>query len=327
MRTEEEKEICKIHNRNQDLFFNTLKKIRTALKVAVAKRNCPTNIIVLDDKEEPNEIAPENTKARDFLEHIINSYNTFKAEKGFLDCFADGQCLNDTAIHFYLSRVLQPLSDSTEQGICYLTHDICDFLSRNESIERIADLILKRYQLQYIQKFVLILNTPGHFITTIVSIGEFCDQPTIMCMDSLSRNTITDSSALRILDRIAMTFGMIYSRDLSWNFINPLQEKLQSNGVDCGVWSILFSETLLHNILKLEDLKSVNIPKERNRILKSCKELLKWGHYLKSYQEEGVIYVNPNPESTRIRGRPTDISSVCEVERMNLISTGEQLYD
>jgi len=195
-----------------------------------------------------------------------------------------------------VTRILQPKSDIADKGILFQSPDLYQNILRGDKVEELGDKIIRKYNVDLLNKFVHICNTPGHWITVIVSISN----KEIKCFDSLQ--PVLSKANTLVLLKFAELYSYIYGLgdDINWNLSSGVSgERLQNNGVDCGVWAMLFAEGALDDCWSEAKLRDCNINTERNRIREECTKLFSVMKYLESFVHEGSIYREPNPESER----------------------------
>jgi len=279
-----------------------IKSINKALgkKSALQMENNGGDIIEVDDSD-AEEMMEQSIK-RDFLylltlshEKLITEYETEIKSRLEKD-----RCLSDKAINLYLERILQPLSDSTNQNVAFIKTEFYETLKRSTSspVDDSAVRFMSRYEIENIRKFVLVCNAPGHWYTIIIEHNLTRNVPILTFLDSMSTAEPCDEDTSSIIQKLMTVFSFLFSVDLtSWEKVIPLYTQLQQDGVNCGVWALLFAESCLEEFKPLEHLKDVDIHAERQRIAREVERLLDWKTYHNSYRCEGDIYRCRNPES------------------------------
>lgn len=243
----------------------------------------------------------EKSIQRDFLYLLTLSHQKFVKEydNEVRSRLAEGQCLNDSVVNLYLERILQPIADTTYQNVAFVPSEFYGYLQGPpDHIDDRALNILNRYELSEVRKFVTVCNAPGHWYT--LTIEYHPTVPTITIMDSMSTSDPSDEDY--IIQKILNIFSTFYKVEPNkWEKVIPLKTVLQHDGVNCGIWALIFAESCLKEFKSIESLKDVNISVERQRITKEIEMLLDWKNYHYSYLCEGDIYRRRNPESERFQ--------------------------
>jgi len=258
-----------------------------------AKSTAKADVVIMDDDED-DELTCRVNKSRDYLAQLITDHANLSKET-FWSTVESGNWLADGIIDFFVQRILQPISDERDLRICFQPCDIYEDMKRGDPIEQTAGKILRRINVELVKMFVHPCNTPNHWITVIVDMSK----PGIYCYDSL-QSTLSEKNSI-VLKKFAQLYDHIFSRSISWTFQNPLTERLQDNGYDCGVWSILFAECAFDGNWSQEKLKAFDIEAERKRIKSESLALVNcFKAYHESFTHEGGMYAEPNPESARL---------------------------
>jgi len=256
---------------------------------AVAK---PLIDMMSDDSDD--EMCRSN-KERDFLAGLISDHASLSTES-YWQSLNSGAWISSSVIEFFVKRILQPKADDADKGILFQSPDIYENIKRGDKVNVMGDKIVRKYNVELINAYVHICNTPSHWITVTVSINS----REIQCFDSLQ--PILSLSNNVVLLKFAELYNYIYGfgEEMNWTLKSGLSgERLQNNGIDCGVWSMLFAEGALDDHWSENKLRDCDIEAERIRIRDECSRLFSINEYIKSFQHEGSIYKEPNPESER----------------------------
>jgi len=134
----------------------------------------------------------------------------------------------------------------------------------------------------------------------IIEYNEDMVGPSITLLDSMSIKS-ANLTTTHYIHRLIEVFGLLFGVNSGWwNPRTPVKQILQNDGVNCGIWALLFAESTLSGKLSIAELPKVNIEVERHRIAESLKSLLDYEIYHKSFTCEGYIHKFPNPESARL---------------------------
>jgi Ulp1 family protease len=214
------------------------------------------------------------------------------------ELLSNQRSLTGSIIDLYVERILQPKSDATFQHILFLPTTFFEVIKAysgpgdNRGVQ-----FFRRYEVPHVNKFAFICNCPGHYFTIIVeNSGE---NPIISIFDSMSTDEFESDEIIILLQRVLDTFSEVLGiNDKNvWKTEFPLKTVLQKDGVNCGIWAILFAETCLNGYSTIDNLSQVNIISERERIAKEIATLLNFPTYHESFTKEGAIYKHRNPES------------------------------
>lgn len=258
------------------------------------RRSSTTPVMeILDDDDSGDESSVIN-KPRDYLASLITEHQKLVTEISWstLDV---GECVKSSVINFFLTRILQPKADMADKGIVFHSADVYETIKRGDSVEEISERIIRHYNVKIVNSYVHVCNTPGHWITVIVN----TDANEICCFDSLQPTL--SSANNKILLKFSELYNHVYGEAIIWTLKSGLSgERLQNNGIDCGVWAMLFAECALDHCWNEAILKACDINSERTRIKGECTRLFSLNEYLESFTHEGRMYTEPNPESRRL---------------------------
>jgi len=281
-------------------YENLIRDINMALGKKSASQIEASDVILVDDSDADEKL--EESIRRDFLylltlshQKLIKEYDT--EVKNRLD---KDQWLSDKAINLYLERILQPLSDSTNQNVAFVKTEFYETLKRwpTSPTDDSAIKFLSAYEIVNVSKFVMVCNAPNHWYTIVVEYNWDRSAPILTFLDSLSTVEPCGEEVSSIIQKMMQVFSFLFDVELTlWEKRIPLKTRLQQDGVNCGVWALLFAESCLKGFKVIENLKDVNIHAERQRIAQEVEKLLEWNVYLSSYHYEGDIYKNRNPEA------------------------------
>ena len=244
-----------------------MKSVRSSLQSLMISKS-ESSIIIMDDSVE--EYAQSN-EPRDFLAQLIKDHeDLFDRLPTSLLRLNPGQWLNDEIIDIYLSRILQPISDFHQHKIVFLSTQVYELLKRDGSGNQSVDQHFNKYNIGMVETYVMICNTPGHWVTVIIKIDLETQNAHFSYYDSLV-NQINLNDNLVV--QISNLFTRIYECSFNWSY-DCLQQKMQDNCNDCGVWALLFAESTINSYRKPNELPFPNVTNERIRILSEIKELL-----------------------------------------------------
>ena len=282
-----------------------MKSVRGSLKSL--KAVTPTSILLDDQSEE--EFAQSNVQ-RDVLAQLIVNHQKLCIElPAFTETLKPDMCLNDGVIDLYLSRILQPIADIRQENILFLSTQIYELLKRGDSDYQSIEGYLNKYNMDCIKTFVMICNTPGHWVTVIIKIDPDTNtdlgtrNALFLYYDSMENSISHDNFTVNEIKKL---FMHIFDNSLIWNN-QCLNQKMQTtNGKDCGVWAIMYAESVLKGYRNANNIPFPDVTDERCRIRGELNKLYDLQYFLKSFSHEGIIYKEPNPES--VRGMPDIVS-------------------
>jgi len=325
MRTNAENELCKIHSENMNVFYRLQNSINKALKKAqsitvISEKEQQGEVIDVRDKNYDEEELAQNTIARDFLHTLHKSHHEYVLEfEHVMRCMEPQNWLNDKAINYYMERILQPISDKSGQGVLFIPTEYFELLKQESRAIDVAKKFQNRYNMEYIEKYVLICNLSGqHWFTVIIEYNTEMVGPSITLLDSMSIKSANETTT-HYINKVIEMFSLLFDVDPGrWNPKTPLNRILQNDGVNCGIWALLFAESTLADFLSIPELSKVVIENERKRIAEKLKSLLEYDTYHKSFTYEGPMYKFPNPESARFLPERTQLQkgfiiSCCDI--------------
>jgi len=299
------------HKRNLRSYLNLLRNINNALGKRASKKH--EDLIILDDDSEDElKEEPEYSDQRQFLWSLITSHRDLLKEYDEMirKTLEKDNCLSDRAINLYLERVLQPISDSRGQNILFVRTDFYDKVKRNDG--NMFDF-MNRYEIELVSKYVIICHAEFHWYTIVIEYDWDSGVPKITIMDSMSTVEPKQKHAsyvTKIIEGFSLFFGVEPS---AWIRDVPLNNKLQQDSNNCGVWALLFAESCLKGFKSLENLVSIDIHVEKHRIAKQVESLLDWNTYHESFTKEGVIHKKRNPESDAFMPGNLKLQIICKL--------------
>ena len=281
-----------------------MKSVRGSLKSLSAKLT-PTSILIDDESEE--EFAQSNVP-RDFLAQLILNHQNLCLElPAFTEILKPDICLNDAVIDLYLSRILQPIADMRQENIVFLSTQIYELLKRGDSDYQSIEGYFSKYNIDCIETFVMICNTPGHWVTVIIKIDPYTNKDLdtrsaqFLYYDSMENSIKPENFTV---NEITKLFMHVFGNSLVWNY-KCLEQKMQTtNGKDCGVWALMYAESVCKGYRNANDIPFPDVTSERCRIQGELNKLYDLQYFLKSFSHEGIIYKKPNPESVRCMPDP-----------------------